>query len=134
LTRTFITTTSLSPEADESYHHPYIQSKTKQSSPATRHVGAWVETGYSSYSLLTSAIDGGEWSSSRPGRALPRGKDPRYPLYRRLGGSQRLCAQRIEEKSLPLPGIEPRSPGRPVCSQTLYWLSYPALHPYIQLL
>jgi hypothetical protein len=25
---------------------------------------------------------------------------------------------------LPLPGIEPRSPGRPVCSQTLYWLSY----------
>jgi hypothetical protein len=27
---------------------------------------------------------------------------------------------------LPLPGIEPRSPGRPACSQTLYWLSYPA--------
>jgi hypothetical protein len=27
---------------------------------------------------------------------------------------------------LPLPGIEPRSPSRPVCSQTLYWLSYPA--------
>jgi hypothetical protein len=25
---------------------------------------------------------------------------------------------------LPLPGIEPRSPGRPVRSQTLYWLSY----------
>jgi hypothetical protein len=24
-----------------------------------------------------------------------------------------------------LPGIEPRSPGRPVRSQTLYWLSYP---------
>jgi hypothetical protein len=24
----------------------------------------------------------------------------------------------------PLPGIEPRSPGRPVRSQTLYWLSY----------
>jgi hypothetical protein len=28
---------------------------------------------------------------------------------------------------LPLQGIEPRSPGRPVCSQTLYRLSYPAL-------
>jgi hypothetical protein len=28
----------------------------------------------------------------------------------------------------PLPGIEPRSPGRPVRSQTLYWLSYPAHH------
>jgi hypothetical protein len=26
----------------------------------------------------------------------------------------------------PLPGIEPRSPGRPVRSQTLYWLDYPA--------
>jgi hypothetical protein len=29
--------------------------------------------------------------------------------------------QRLEEKIvLPLPGIKPRSPGRPVCSQTLY--------------
>jgi hypothetical protein len=27
---------------------------------------------------------------------------------------------------LPLPGIEPRSPGRPARSQTLYCLSYPA--------
>jgi hypothetical protein len=27
---------------------------------------------------------------------------------------------------LPLPGIEPRSPGRPVRIQTLYCLSYPA--------
>jgi hypothetical protein len=26
----------------------------------------------------------------------------------------------------PLPGIEPRSPGRPAHSQTPYWLSYPA--------
>jgi hypothetical protein len=26
---------------------------------------------------------------------------------------------------LPLPGIEPRSPGHPVRSQTPYWLSYP---------
>jgi hypothetical protein len=26
---------------------------------------------------------------------------------------------------LPLLGIKPRSPGRPVRSQTLYWLSYP---------
>jgi hypothetical protein len=43
---------------------------------------------YSSYSFLTSALDGGEWSASRPGRAFtPRGKDPRYPLDRRLGGS-----------------------------------------------
>jgi hypothetical protein len=25
---------------------------------------------------MTSALDGGEWSASRPGRALPRGKNP----------------------------------------------------------
>jgi len=43
---------------------------------------------YSPYSFTTSAIDGGEWSESRPGRALPPGKDPRCPLDRRLGGPQ----------------------------------------------
>jgi hypothetical protein len=48
----------------------------KQSSPATRHDGAWGERRYSSYSFLTSALDGGEWSASRPGRALTRGKGP----------------------------------------------------------
>jgi hypothetical protein len=29
----------------------------------------------------------------------------------------------------PLPGIEPRSPGRPARNETLHWLSYPA-HEY----
>jgi hypothetical protein len=29
------------------------------------------EMRYSSYSYLTSALDGGEWSASRSGRALP---------------------------------------------------------------
>jgi hypothetical protein len=45
----------------------------KQSSPATHHGGAWGERRYSSYSFLTSALDRGEWSVSRPCRALPRG-------------------------------------------------------------
>jgi hypothetical protein len=36
---------------------------------------------------MTSALEGGEWSASRPGRTLPPGKT-RYPLYRRLGGPQ----------------------------------------------
>jgi hypothetical protein len=31
---------------------------------------------YSSYSFLTSAL---EWSASRPGRALPPGKEPPVP-------------------------------------------------------
>jgi hypothetical protein len=33
----------------------------------------------------------------------------------------------------PLPGIEPRSPSRPVRSQTLYWLSYPGSRDCLQL-
>jgi hypothetical protein len=53
----------------------------------------------SSYSFLTSAVDGGEWSVSRPVCALPQGKDPRYPFYRRLGGPQPVWTQRLEEKS-----------------------------------
>jgi hypothetical protein len=31
---------------------------------------------YSSYTFRTSALDGDEWSASRPGRALSLGKDP----------------------------------------------------------
>jgi hypothetical protein len=49
----------------------------KQSSPATRHEGAWGERKYSSYSFLTSALDGGEWSASHSGRSLPPEKGPR---------------------------------------------------------
>jgi len=36
---------------------------------------------------MTAVLEGGEWSSARPGRTLPPGKT-RYPLYRRLGGPQ----------------------------------------------
>jgi hypothetical protein len=35
---------------------------------------------------VTSALDGGEWSASRPGRSLPTGKDPQYKLDSKLGG------------------------------------------------
>jgi hypothetical protein len=52
------------------------------------HADAKEERRYSSYSFLTSALDGCEWSASRPGRALPAGKNLRYPLDRRLGGPQ----------------------------------------------
>jgi hypothetical protein len=34
----------------------------------------------SCYSFMTSALDGGEWSASRPGRALPPGKGPPVPI------------------------------------------------------
>jgi hypothetical protein len=44
-----------------------------KSGPARRHGGALGERRYSSYSFLTSALEGGEWSASRPGRALAPG-------------------------------------------------------------
>ena len=39
------------------------------------------------YSFLTSALDGGGWSTPRPSRFTP-GKDARHPPYSRLGGPQ----------------------------------------------
>ena len=36
---------------------------------------------------MTTVLEGGEGSASRPGRSLPPGKT-RYPSYRRLGGLQ----------------------------------------------
>jgi hypothetical protein len=76
------------------------------------------EREYSSYSFLTSELDGGEWSTLIPGRALPPGEDPRYPLDRSLGGLQGWSGHRGWRKILcPCRGS---NPGRPVCSQTLY--------------
>jgi hypothetical protein len=43
---------------------------------------------YSSTHFLTSALDGGEWSASRPGRFIPQVKSTWYSLDRRLGGPQ----------------------------------------------
>jgi hypothetical protein len=51
---------------------------------------------------LTSALDGGEWSASRPR------KSHCYPLYRRLGGPQSLSRRGAEKKnSEPLTELEP---------------------------
>jgi hypothetical protein len=38
------------------------------------------ERSYCSYSFTNSALDGGEWSASRPGRALAPGKGPPLPI------------------------------------------------------
>jgi hypothetical protein len=58
------------------------------------------ERKYSSYSFLTSALDGGEWSASRPGRALPPGKDPPVPIEQEDGWApEPVWTQRLEEKS-----------------------------------
>jgi hypothetical protein len=78
------------------------------------------ERRYSSYSFSSSALDGGEWSASRPDRALAPGKRSPVPIVQEAGRApEPVWTQRLEEKS-PLPGIEPRSPGLPARSQTLY--------------
>jgi hypothetical protein len=61
---------------------------------------------YSSYSFLTLALDGGEWSASHPGHALHQGKDPQYPLDRRLGGPQSRSEHGLEEKSSAPVGVQ----------------------------
>jgi hypothetical protein len=53
----------------------YIKVKCKVKLSRYRHVGAKRERRYSSYSFMTSALEGGEWPVSRPGRGLPPGMD-----------------------------------------------------------
>jgi hypothetical protein len=68
----------------------------------------WTPTGeymYNSTHSLSSALDEGLWSTTRPGR-LTHGKATRYLLYRWLGGSQDMA--RLELKILPSPGFVPR--------------------------
>jgi hypothetical protein len=58
---------------------------------------------YSSYSFSTSALDGGEWSASRPCRALPPGKRPPVPTVQETGWTpEPVWTQRLEEKSFRL--------------------------------
>ena len=58
---------------------------------------------------MTATLEGGEWSATRPGRTLPPGKT-RYPLYRRLGGSQGRIWK--GEKSRPHQDSIPDRPAR----------------------
>jgi hypothetical protein len=59
------------------------------------------------HAFLTSALDGGEWSASRPGRFTPQGMNPWYLLDRMLGGPQSRSGCGGEEKnSQTPPGIE----------------------------
>jgi hypothetical protein len=76
---------------------PYILKM--QSNPATCHEGAWGDRRYSSYSFSTSALDGGGWSASRPGRALPPGKGPPVPIVQEAGWApEPVWMQGLEEK------------------------------------
>jgi hypothetical protein len=67
------------------------------------------ERRYSSYSFMISALDGGEWSASRPGRTLPPGKETPVPIVQEAGGPRAGLDTEDRGKILSaLPGIEPR--------------------------
>jgi hypothetical protein len=48
--------------------------KNAKAVPLQRKEALWAERRYSSYSLSTSALDGGEWSASRTGLAFTPGE------------------------------------------------------------
>jgi hypothetical protein len=58
------------------------------------------EKRYSSYSFLTSALEGGELSAPRPGHTLAPGKEPPVPIVQEAGWApEPVWTQRLEEKS-----------------------------------
>ena len=67
---------------------------------------------------MTTALEGGEGSASRPSRSLPLGKNW-YPLYRRLGGPVWTGVENLAPTGI-------RSPDHPAHSQSLYRLCCPA--------
>jgi hypothetical protein len=77
---------------------------------------------YSSTHSLTSALDGSEWSASRPSRFTP--KEKASGTHRKLGGLQSRSGRGGEKNFQPTPGIEPENSDRPSRSPALYWLSY----------
>jgi hypothetical protein len=63
------------------------------------------ERRYSSYSFLTSALDGRKWSASRSGRSLAPGKGIPVPIVQEAGWApEPVWTQRIEEESFVLAG------------------------------
>jgi hypothetical protein len=75
--------------------------------------------------LLTSALAGGEWSASRPGRFI---HDERVPGTHFIGDwvDPRAGLDDLEKGIFfTLPGLELRPLGRPARSQSLYRLRYP---------
>jgi hypothetical protein len=62
------------------------------------------------HAFLTSALDGGEWSSSRPGRCKPGATHPgTHWIEDWVGPGAGLGAAAKKIPSLPLPEIEPGS-------------------------
>jgi hypothetical protein len=69
--------------------------------------------------FLTSALAGGEWSASRPGRFTP--EETAHGIHWTGGWVYNL----EKRKFLTLPGLELRPLSRPARCQSLYRLRYP---------
>jgi hypothetical protein len=92
-------------------------------SRAPRHEGVLGELRYSSTHSLTSAVDGGEWSTSRPGRFTPRERAPGTHWVGGWVGPRAVLDVVVKRKILaPPPRIEPYNPDRPARSRALYRL------------
>jgi hypothetical protein len=75
--------------------------------------------------FLTSALGGGEWSSSLPGRFNPGERAPGTLWIGGWVGPIAGLEHMEKRKSLTLRGIELRPLGRPASSQSLYRLRHP---------
>jgi hypothetical protein len=77
--------------------------------PRSGHEGPGAEYVCSSTLSLTSALDGRGWLTLRPGRVIP-GKETRYPLYRRLRGTQGpvwTAAEDLAPTGIRSPAVQP---------------------------
>jgi hypothetical protein len=78
--------------------------------------------------FFTSALVGGEWSASLPGRFAPRERAPGAHWIVGWAGPRAALDDLETRKILPLPGLELQPFGRPARSQS-YRLRHPG--PYI---
>jgi hypothetical protein len=85
--------------------------------PTTRHEGAWGERRYSSCLFLTSTLDCVSDQRHASAALYPRGKDPWYPFYRRLSGTQSRSGHRDKRKTLCL--CRGSNPDRQVVQYTI---------------
>jgi hypothetical protein len=79
----------------------------------------------STFSLMTSALAGGDWSISRPGRFTPVERASGTHWIGGWVGPRASLEDVKNRKFLTLPGLEHRPLGRPTRSQSLYRLRYP---------
>jgi hypothetical protein len=88
---------------------------------ATRYEDILGEQRYSSTHSFTSALDGGEWSASRPGRFTPRAR-ARGTHWKEGGVGPRAVLDAVVKKKIPSPLRESKNPDRPARSPPLYRL------------